>query len=450
MKSCEDSFIIELLDTANRLDNVYIDEIRGDYPSSFTRKRKVLLPHLFIQMLAATGKSQKNEISDFYDEIKEDIEISQTGYFNARMKFNPEVLRTILHDIDKELYHKKDFIKLNGYFVTAIDGSDFLIPKWRDNKEVWNTKLNDMENDPVMGSASSIFDVINKCILDITINKYKYSENSSAQEHLDHVKNIFPDDAKMVCLFDRGYPSIQLIDQMLDNSQYFVMRLKSTDFKKECSQLAECEDDQWINVTYDSKRSNQFREDRHFRAKLMNTVYPLRFVKFQIMLSDGRVTTEILLTNLPESDFDLEAMKELYHLRWDVETCYRSMKSQLKMEEFSGYRECLIKQDIYACALVYNSISGILCTRENLQKIEHERYKYEMAFNRNFASGKLKHHLLKVFVYYDQPKLKKKAMTKMKKMMLLHLCPIRHDRDSIYSRQKKRINKHKMTYRYSY
>ncbi|EGX74447.1 hypothetical protein HMPREF9022_02564, partial [Erysipelotrichaceae bacterium 2_2_44A] len=38
--------------------------------------------------------------------------------------------------------------------------------------------------------------------------------------------------------------------------------------------------------------------------------------------------------------------------------------------------------------------------------------KYEMAFNRNYASGKLKHYLLKIFVYYDHPKLAKKSISK--------------------------------------
>lgn len=208
MMSCEDSYLTIMNQTAFQLDSIYLNEIRGDIPTAFTRKRKILLPHIFMQMLATTGTSQKNEISDFYDQIDDDIEVSQTGYFKARMKFNPDALRTILHDINRKVYAQSNHIKLNDYFITAIDGSDFLIPKWRDNKEVWNTKLNETENDPVMGSASSIFDVINKCILDITINPYKFSEKSSASEHLDIVQDILPVDAKMVCIFDRGYLSI--------------------------------------------------------------------------------------------------------------------------------------------------------------------------------------------------------------------------------------------------
>lgn len=450
MMSCEKSYLNRIHRTAFLFDTEYIDIIRGNNQNAYTRKRKILLPHIFMQMLATTGKSQKNEISDFIEQVDENIEISQTGYFNARMKFNPDALRTILHDINRDVYAEKKLLKLNDYYIMAIDGSDFLIPKWRDNKEVWKTKLHDGDNDPVMGSASSIFDVINKCIIDISINSYKYSEKSSAEDHLGYARDILPQGSKMVCIFDRGYPSIKLIDQMLESGQYFVFRLKANDFKRECEELRDDEDDKWIDVIYDRLRSNHFREDRSFRIKLMNTTYHLRFVKFQIVLNDGRTATEILLTNLSETDFDTESMKELYHLRWDIETCYRSMKSQLKMEEFSGYREQLIKQDIYACALVYNAVSDIVCSKENLSTIQQERYKYEMAFNRNYASGKLKHYLLKIFVYYDHPKLAKKASVKMDKEMMRHLCPIRQDRNSIYSRQKKRLNKHRMTYRYSY
>lgn len=73
-----------------------------------------------------------------------------------------------------------------------------------------------------------------------------------------------------------------------------------------------------------------------------------------------------------------------------------------------------------------------------------------MSFNRNYAAGKLKHYMLKIFVCYEHPELVKKTMMKMKKEMMQHLCPIRHNRSTKYRRDKKRVNKHKMSYRYSY
>lgn len=84
MMSCEKSYLNRIHRTVFLLDTEYIDIIRGNNQNAYTRKRKILLPHIFMQMLATTGKSQKNEISDFIEQVDENIEISQTGYFNAR------------------------------------------------------------------------------------------------------------------------------------------------------------------------------------------------------------------------------------------------------------------------------------------------------------------------------------------------------------------------------
>ena len=117
MMSCEKSYLNRIHRTAFLLDTEYIDIIRGNNQNAYTRKRKILLPHIFMQMLATTGKSQKNEISDFIEQVDENIEISQTGYFNARMKFNPDALRTILHDINRDVYAEKKLLKLNDYYI---------------------------------------------------------------------------------------------------------------------------------------------------------------------------------------------------------------------------------------------------------------------------------------------------------------------------------------------
>ncbi len=71
---------------------------------------------------------------------------------------------------------------------------------------------------------------------------YKYSEKSSAKNHLDYARNILPQKSRMICIFDRRYPSIELINQMLESNQYFVFRLKANDFKREYEKLRDDED----------------------------------------------------------------------------------------------------------------------------------------------------------------------------------------------------------------
>ena len=205
------SFFRKVLELSNCLETRYINDIRMR-ENDFTRHRKITLSHLYLQMFANKGKSQKNEIGDFYKDIKSSVEVSQTAFYNARMKFNPEALLKMMQDLMQETYETEDcLLTLNGYFVCAIDGSDFILPSTPPNKETYGVAENASNTEVAMASVSSAFDCINKLFLDIKINPYKYNEQLSAKEHLRKIKEILPKDSKMVCIFDRGYPSIRIM-----------------------------------------------------------------------------------------------------------------------------------------------------------------------------------------------------------------------------------------------
>ena len=442
------SFFRKAIDLSNNIETRYIDDIRM-HETDFTRHRKITLPHIYLQMFANKGKSQKNEINDFYKDIKLPVEVSQTAFYNARMKFNPEALLKIMQDLMKETYETEDcLLTLNGYFVCAIDGSDFILPSTPSNKETYGIAKNASSAEVAMASMSSAFDCINKLFLDIKINTYKYSEHIPAKEHLRKVKEILPKDSEMLCIFDRGYPSIRIIDQMIDDGQKFLIRLKSTDFKRETKQLVEETDDRWIDVIYDRIRTNEFRKDIQFRQKLLNTIYHLRFVKIPLIKSDGEQIVEYLVTNLDNMEFNTTAVEELYHVRWDIETCYRSLKSQFRMEEFSGYRDILIRQDIYASAFVYNTISMTIAENEKVKKAPEERYRYEMRVNRNYAIGVIKRDFLEMFVLYRDKKAADAARRRFEEQIVKYACPVRKHRQ--YRRNKPVVNKSKIAYRKSY
>ena len=53
--------------------------------------------------------------------------------------------------------------------------------------------------------------------------------------------------------------------------------------------------------------------------------FECRVVRFKI--SDD--TYESIITNLDESEFNIQDIKELYHLRWEIETSYRELKYHL-------------------------------------------------------------------------------------------------------------------------
>ena len=58
--------------------------------------------------------------------------------------------------------------------------------------------------------------------------------------------------------------------------------------------------------------------------------------------------TKILLTNILNKEFKIEDFKELYNLRWGIETNYNTMKNRLNMENYNGKKRITIEQDLQA------------------------------------------------------------------------------------------------------
>lgn len=66
---------------------------------------------------------------------------------------------------------------------------------------------------------------------------------------------------------------------------------------------------------------------------------------------------EYLVTNIMEPSFCTNTFKELYFLRWGIEDKYREIKVNLKLEDFSGIKPEIIKQDSYATVFLSNLVS---------------------------------------------------------------------------------------------
>ena len=84
-----------------------------------------------------------------------------------------------------------------------------------------------------------------------------------------------------------------------------------------------------------------------------------------------------LITNLPDHEFDIDDLKELYHLRWDQENAYRDIKYPLCLKALHSKKYEYIVQEIWARALLHNFCSEIALNVE----IEQKERKYEYQVN---------------------------------------------------------------------
>ena len=136
----------------------------------------------------------------------------------------------------------------------------------------------------------------------------------------------------------------------------------------------------------------------------------LRVVRFKITED----TYECLVTNLSRDEFGLKDLKEMYHMRWNIETSFKKLKYTVGMMSFHSKKRKFIHQEIYASILLYN-LSNVVA--QQIEIPSDSKTKYEMKINYSTALTNIRKWL------------KKNISTKeLIKRIKKYLVPIRPDR----------------------
>ena len=171
----------------------------------------------------------------------------------------------------------------------------------------------------------------------------------------------------------------------------------------------------------------------------MDGVIEVRIIR--IKLKSG--VTEILATNILEDEMKEEEFKELYNLRWGIETNYHYLKESMKIEAITSSKEKLIEQDILSQMFVFNLLQATQNVLE--EEIEQEKYKHKMKININMAVGYIKKRLIIILLEEDDRK-RGKLMDELDNKIIKHIVPIRPGRGKIRVKNKRNkypINKRK-------
>lgn len=86
----------------------------------------------------------------------------------------------------------------------------------------------------------------------------------------------------------------------------------------------------------------------------------IKFRACKIKLNDpdtDKEEWEVLLTNLNRQEFPLERIKELYRLRWDIESSFRKLKYDLESVQFHSKQDRFVEMEIYAHMAMFNVVS---------------------------------------------------------------------------------------------
>jgi hypothetical protein len=373
--------------------NVIIQYRREYYTSSsqdFTRNRTLTFSTIVMLILNTLKRSLSIELQQFFGHFSRGMICSKQAFSAQRTKLQPHFFHDWNDVLVKNFYfHYGKYAKRwNGMRLWAMDGSTIAVPDTQVmRKEFGCTSNGKGETAPVV-RICLLYDVLNQIVIKGMLHSYRTSELSSV---LPCIKNQCLEDT--VLLFDRGYMSFCLLYSLFEKRANFVMRVPRTANNCVKSFINSPENDQIMDwcPNYDSMK--KLRSMGIEASK--ETTIRIRLVK--VLLDTGE--TEVLITNLYDTSLYTRAdMKEVYRLRWGVETAYKYLKEELQLGQFSGLRRICIEQDVAANLFLYNLQSLIEKQTEPYTEAVSRRREYAYKVNKNISFASLKNRVVQLFV----------------------------------------------------
>ena len=326
----------------------------------FTRRRALWLGRLLTIILRCSPYSLQIRLDDYFDEIgHKEATVSKQALSKARGKLDPEIVKASFTQTAQTLSSCEDLELYRGkYRLCAIDGSDIILDNAKELLEYFGGSGS--KSDCATALASLCFDPLNNTILDGGLYPYGTGERFAARKHFEAVNALpLPHGVENLYIFDRGYPSKELLSEMIEGKMCFLMRVR----KKFNADIDLASRNEIVYFEYAGKQ------------------YYVRV--FKLILDSGR--EEILITNLKAKHLSKKEVGELYFKRWGIEVKYNSLKNKLELENMSGRRVCTTYQDFWAKLDMANTAAALeFVTDEAInEKSENNNNKYQQRTNEN-------------------------------------------------------------------
>ena len=253
------------------------------------------------------------------------------------------------------------------------------------------------------------------------------------------------DTRKIIIIFDRGYPSLEMMQVLIKADIKFLFRTSAGRYKKEIGKIKGVDEEIKVEAT---KSRIKTIEDKETREELEESGgIEVRFVKH--VLDTGE--KEILITNLKKEEFTTEEIGELYFKRWKIELAYNIAKNRLDIQNFSGQSKIVIEQEFYAQMLMLNIAEDLRKeANKNIKTGIEQGRKYDYKVNMNTLVGMLRKKFIIIVakILTEKTEEAKEEYRKLIKEIESDIIPIRPGRKN--KREKyKGYNKYKKNFRRS-
>ena len=379
---------LDLFETSLSLLEEHIADFVSDPGRDFTRHRILDLNTLVKTLMTLNAKSMANELIDLF--IHKDHIPSESALIQQRNKLSYEAFHYLLCSFQQKPTKQYCF---KGYRLLAIDGSGLKIANNKDDLESRHSGIG--------GKAPfneifvhALFDLLQQSYVDFQITKLH--KNNEPRTFVNMLQN-FTSDFPVIFLGDMNYSTFNVMAHIHSIGQSFVLRTKDITSNGSASAFDLPDKDEFDlslpDLTLTRLQSAEHNQDNnHLRYLTRDSVFdflstrtkenenqffqlPLRIVRFSI----AEDKYETIYTNLDPAAFPLRIIKQLYAMRWGVETSFRRLKHTIGVIYTHSKKADFIFQEIFAKAIMFNFVA--FCTASIIRQKGENGYYYTVNFS---------------------------------------------------------------------
>lgn len=394
--------------------------------TDFTRQRKLPFTRLVMLIVKLCKKTLGIELEQFFEEIADPCPCSVSAFVQQRLKLKPLFfdLWNMVLCRTYYLYAGMKAKRWKGYRVVAADGSSVSLV----NNEALGGYFGGQSNQCtafVLAKTFYYYDVLNELILYSRIEPYRYGELNMAYDAVGETGQ------DMLMVYDRNFGSYKLMALLLWQSRERKFVIRAREEIKIIQDFIAC--GQRSRVVYWQATPSA----REGMKKSGYTIGKDDSIKVRLVRVELPGSLEVLVTNLWEEEgHGWEQFKDLYFLRWGVETNICLQKNILQLESFSGLTVTCVLQDFYATVMMANLHSVLIKdAQQSIDRQENDK-KYPMKINKNISFGKLKSCMVSLFINEDVQTI----LLKLNTCFLKYLVPVRKGRSFTRMRKNHQSN----------
>lgn len=355
----------------------------------FTRKRKITAKDILQGIITMVGNSLKNEVVDMF--MPSSNMPTTSAFIQQRDKLKPEAFEAVFNKFTATIAQDDSDLP-----VLAVDGSNITLPTNPDDELTY-----------VCGkSPKEAYNCLHLNVLyDLNKNLYRTAiiqdgahkdERKAFRQMVDN-----SDILRALVMADRGYESYNDMAHVQEKGWFFLFRAK--DGNNGIKSGLVLPDEDCFDVLFSLKLTRKNTSETHrlseqgYEYKILSPrilfdylpqtgkksdpliTYELNFRIVRFKLADN--SYETILTNLDQNHYPPNKLKELYALRWGIETSFRKLKYTIGLLKYHSKKAVCIRQEIFARLAFYNFTESITSHVSISSKARKHTYTYKCNFS---------------------------------------------------------------------